>query len=367
MHLAQVMHENVCQYRSELWSFGLRTTNSIRVTQKKRAPCAKKKVHMRGFSPKLILGKQPHPLFQEQMEETRLLPGFSDALRFEADWIVGQYSDNADPYYAKYVGDVANVLIENSAVYFDLLLQVEATGVGATLGKLQLVAFVHGYASPRRVTMYIKRLAQDGRVKYASESQDRRVRRLVPCEPLLATQRQNILGLLRAAERIWPVELAETKVCYPDGEIAHWTADQHGFFERLVLAKGKLYLSGCDPLRPFGDVRHFTSKDAGSFLLFSILRKSINETGKPSTDVQFALNYSDAAQLTGVSRTHVRNVIEGAEERGLISDLGEGGRSMRLTAKLIESAERYFACLMLLTKMSAIQGRESLIRAASGK
>lgn len=322
---------------------------------------------MRGFSPKLILGKQPHQLFQDHMEETRLLPGFSDALQFEANWIVSQYSDNADPYYAKYVGDVANVLIESSAIYFDLLLQIEGTGAGATLGKLQLVAFVHGYASPRRVTMYIKRLAQDGRLKYASESQDRRVRRLVPCEPLLATSRQNILGLLRSAERLWPAELADVSALYPAGDSDHWPADQHAFFERLVLAKGKLYLSGCDPLRPFSDVRHFTSKDAGSFLLFSILRKSINETGKPSTDVQFALNYSDAAQLTGVSRTHVRNVIEGAEERGLISDLGEGGRSMRVTAKLIESAERYFACLMLLTKMSAIQGRESLLKAAAGE
>jgi hypothetical protein len=81
-------------------------------------------------------------------------------------------------------------------------------------------------------------------------------------------------------------------------------------------------------------------------------------TGQPSTDAVFALNYSDAAQLTGVSRTHVRNVIEGAQERGLITDLGEGGRSMRLTPKLIDSVERYFVSLMILTKTAALQAKE---------
>lgn len=310
---------------------------------------------MRGFSPKLILGKKPHALFQDVMEETRLEPGFYSALRCEADWTIRQYSNSADPYYSKYIGDVANVLIESSAIYFDLLLRIEGTGAGATLGKLQLIAFVHGYASPRRVTMYIKRLAQDGRLKYASDGQDRRVRRLVPCEPLLATSRHNMLGLLRSAEILWPKGLASLQHRYPQAGSVEWTADQIVFYERLILATGKLYLSGCDPLRPYGDVRHFTSKDAGMYLMYSLLLESMKETGKPSTDVAFSLNYSDAAQMTGVSRTHVRNVIEGAQERGLITDLGEGGRTMRLTSKLIDSVDRHFASLMILTKTAAQQ------------
>ncbi len=236
---------------------------------------------MRGFSPKLILGKQPHALFQDVMEETRRESGFYSALKFEADWTIRQYSNSADPYYSKYIGDVANVLIESSAIYFDLLLQIEGTGVGATLGKLQLVAFVHGYASPRRVTMYIKRLAQDGRLKYASDGLDRRVRRLVPCEPLLATSRHNMLGLLRSAEHMWPNVLAALQGQYPQPTTIDWQADEIAFYERLILASGKLYLSGCDPLRPYGDVRHFTSKDAGLYLMYSLLLESMKETGSP--------------------------------------------------------------------------------------
>jgi hypothetical protein len=309
---------------------------------------------MRGFSPKLILGKQPHPLFLGHMEDTRNRRGFYDALQFEAGWIVSQYSNTADPYYSKYMGDVANALIESSAIYFDLLLEHEGAGAGATLGKLQLVAFVHGFASPRRVTMYIKRLVQDGRLQYACDGPDRRVRRLVPCEPLLATSRQNMLGLLLSAQRIWPDEMSAGQVRVPAGNM-DWSAEEHEYYQRLILATGKLYLSGCDPLRPFGDIRHFTSKDAGSFLLHSIILSSMKETGRPSSEITFSLNYSDAAQITGVSRTHVRNVIEGAHERGLIEDLGEGGRSMRLTPKMVDAIEQHFASLMILMKAASQQ------------
>lgn len=305
---------------------------------------------MRGFSPKLILGKQVNPLFRDNIEELRVSPGFFAAVRCEGQWIIDQYSSNQDPYYAKYIGNVANVLMENSAIYFDLLKRHENVGSGATLGKLQLVAFVHGYASPRRVTMYVKRLVQDGRLKYSTDGGDRRVRRLVPCEPMLETSRRNMASILASCARLWPsLFTPEAGVLWPRGEPAVWTGEQARFYERLVLETGKRYLDGADPLRPFSDVRHFTSKDAGSFLLFSLILSSMAGGDRPSPDNEFALSYSDAALTTGVSRTHVRNVIEGAEERGLIAGLGEGGRSMRLTPKMIEAFERYFACLMILT------------------
>lgn len=310
---------------------------------------------MRGFSPKLILGKEVHPLFRSSIDILRNSPNFSAAMRCEAQWVIQQYASNEDPYFSKYMGDVANVLMESSAIYFDLLKKHENSGAGATLGKLQLVAFVHGYASPRRVTMYVKRLVQDGRLQYSTDGGDRRVRRLVPCEPLIATARHNLTGLLYSCASMWPEAFAEEGgVVLPRGASQNWNARQQSFFEHLFLEIGRRYLEGADPLRPYADVRHFTSKDAGSFLLFTLILSSMGEGQTPSPDVEFSLNYSDAAASTGVSRTHVRNVIEGAEKRGLIAGLGEGGRSMRLTAKMIDAFERYFASLMILTRESAV-------------
>lgn len=310
---------------------------------------------MRGFSPKLILGKEVHPLFRDNIDILRNSPNFPAAMRCEAQWVIQQYASNEDPYFAKYIGDVANVLMESSAIYFDLLKTHENSGAGATLGKLQLVAFVHGYASPRRVTMYVKRLVQDGRLRYSTDGGDRRVRRLVPCEPLIATARHNLTGLLRSCAYLWPDTFTDDGgVILPRGVAQNWSVQQQSFFERLFLEIGRRYLEGADPLRPYADVRHFTAKDAGSFLLFTLILSSMGGGQTPSPDVEFSLSYSDAAASTGVSRTHVRNVIEGAEKRGLIVGLGEGGRSMRLTAKMIDAFERYFASLMILTRESSV-------------
>jgi len=70
-------------------------------------------------------------------------------------------------------------------------------------------------------------------------------------------------------------------------------------------------------------------------------------------DTEFSINYSEMARSCGVSRTHVRNVIEAAAERELLVVTGEGGRSLRMTHKFITSYERFFACLMILTEVSA--------------
>lgn len=310
---------------------------------------------MRGYSPKLILGKQVHPLFRDNIDAVRSAPDFYKAAAYQSRWVVQQHSNSANPYYAKYMGDVANVLMESSAIYFHLQMKLDGTGFGATLGKLQLVAFVHGYASPRRVTMYVKRLVQDGRLAYLTDGQDRRIRRLIPCEPLIRTARQNIAGIVHATAMIWPQELSpEQGVIWPREGDGPWGAEEEAFFERLFLATGKIYLSGADPLRPFSDIRHFTSKDAGSFLLASLITGAMNDAGIPSPTIEFPLNYSEVAALTGVSRTHVRNVIEGAQQRGLIAGLEEGGRSMQVTEKLIDSFERHFASLLILTRNAAL-------------
>lgn len=310
---------------------------------------------MRGYSPRLILGKQIHPLFSEHIEAVRKSPGFYSAMRAEADWIVQQYTNSDDPYYGKSMGDVANMLMESATVYFHLLKKYENSGAGATLGKLQMVAFVHGFASPRRVTMYVKSLVQEGVLGYSDQSNDRRIRRLVPCEPMMATSRQHMLGLLKAARIVWPEELSPAHgVALPPFGVDGWSEDERTYFDLLILETGHRYLEGADPLRPFSDVRHFTSKDAGSFLLYEIVRSSMDANDVPNPDVRFALMYSETSAKAGVSRTHVRNVIEGAQQRGLITDLEEGGRSMRLTDKFVAAFEAYFASLLILTRVAAI-------------
>ncbi len=180
------------------------------------------------------------------------------------------------------------------------------------MGKLQLLAFVHGFASPRRVTMYVKRMVQIGRLKYGARAADRRVRLLTPSDALVQTARRHILLLCRAADVLAPDRDLGTKIL----------ADEDYFF-RLFLEMGQAYVQGADPTRPFDDVRHFTSKDAGTLLLNILLSECLEGRPGLSPATEFAINYSEIARSGGVSRTHVRNVMKSAAARACWSSAGK--------------------------------------------
>lgn len=275
------------------------------------------------------------------MENVRAHGSFHEALRRYSQVKVSALAPENDPNFAKYIGDIANVLIESAALQFHLMRVIDNDGRGATLGKLQLLAFVHGFASPRRVTMYVKRMVQVGRLSYALDSSDRRVRRLVPSESLISTALDHVLRLCRSAELIWPDQRHSRTI----------VANRESFY-RTYLNMGYAYMAGADPLRPFADVRHFTSKDAGTFLLAAAIHACLDGHERLNPATVFSLNYSELSRNLGVSRTHVRNVFDGAAARDLMIVEGEGGRSLRMTPKFISVVERYFACLLILVQTS---------------
>ena len=222
----------------------------------------------RGYSPALILPKRIHVLYRNDLEKVRAQPQFQDAIRAGCAPYRDVVLEGCEPWFAKYIGDLANNILELSALYFHLEAKFAGRGTGATLGKLQLLAFVHGFASPRRVTMYVKRMVQIGRLKYGARAADRRVRLLTPSDALVQTARRHILLLCRAADVLAPDRDLGTKML----------ADEDYFF-RLFLEMGQAYVQGADPTRPFDDVRHFTSKDAGTLLLNILLSECLE--GRP--------------------------------------------------------------------------------------
>lgn len=309
---------------------------------------------MRGFSPRLVLSKQIYPLFADGIAAVRGNPALYQAIRTYAKATRNALTSDSDPYYAKHMGDAGNLLIEAVAYYHHLLKERQGLGVGATLGKLQKTAYVHGFASPRRVTMYVKRLVQIGRLSYSEDVRDKRVRRLIPGPELRMTAFRYTRDLMRAADVLWPQDRYSARI----------DSDQR-FFEAAFISMMQSYTEGADPLRPFPDVRHFTSKDAGGFLLGAVLFGALEFVDKLDPATEFTLSYSGAAAESGVSRTHVRNVIEAAERQGLVTKLGEGGRAVRLTERMIQAYERYFACQMILIRKAG-QDATALAVAADG-
>lgn len=295
---------------------------------------------MSRFSPSQVLPKRLHALFKRDIDNVRASPRFGAAMRAFTARNCSIITNGFEPAFGKYIGDISNVLLESTALHFHLLKTHRNIGFGATLSQLQLVAFIHGYASPRRVSMYVKRMLQVGRLEYAAASSDRRIRRLQPTEAMIETTVRHVADLMHACDFIWPGQDLEKSVLQ-DREL----------FYRIYIEIGKNYLSGADPLRPFTDVRHFTSKDSGSFLLNLLIQGCLNGDDKLTPKAEVQINFTEMARHCGATRTHIRNVVEAAAERELL--VLNNDRSLSLTPKMITSIESYFSCLLILIHESA--------------
>jgi hypothetical protein len=71
------------------------------------------------------------------------------------------------------------------------------------------------------------------------------------------------------------------------------------------------------------------------------------------------LSYTDIGERFGVSRTHVRSLLQDAEQAGLVALPGQGGRLVELKAAVLRAFDRFLA--------DSMSGHDLLHRIALGR
>jgi hypothetical protein len=103
-------------------------------------------------------------------------------------------------------------------------------------------------------------------------------------------------------------------------------------------------------------VMRFMGRDAGMLVLIKLVQMSMTGDNK-------GLSYSDIGARFGVSRTHVRSLLEDAAQSGDVSLSGRGGYLVELKPSLLQAFDRFVADAMsghdLLYKLA----RERMARA----
>jgi DNA-binding transcriptional ArsR family regulator len=94
------------------------------------------------------------------------------------------------------------------------------------------------------------------------------------------------------------------------------------------------------PLAPF------FGHDCGYMILLLLLRG-----GRERGDGAILTGYQRLATQTGVSRTHVRRIVEAARDAGLVTTVARGGHDIRLTPAMWNVADRWFADQFALTDL----------------
>jgi DNA-binding transcriptional ArsR family regulator len=197
-----------------------------------------------------------------------------------------------------------------------------------TLRLLTQSMMLHNVSSPRRIHSLVAQFVDAGYIEARLSPRDRRVRILTPTAKLLEHDQDWLLaqylplqilfpkpGYARIMQRDPPFQLAQRLVA-------------SGFF-----ALGAKIMAG-NPI-----VLQFMQREAG----MTILMKLMQLVGSKGGAAREELLYSDIGKRLGVSRTHVRKVLQEAEGAGLLRLSKKGGRSVEVVPALVQAFDRFVA------------------------
>jgi len=204
----------------------------------------------------------------------------------------------------------------------------------ATWPTLRLVADSmagHGIASASRVHDLVSRLVKTGYLEQRAAPQDRRVRILIPTKKMIA-QDQDFL-----VSHHLPLQ-----ILFPDPGYAPIMTRDPAFQLKQRLVSRDLFALGAQILAGNPIMMLFQGRDAGVMILIKMIQLAKIEGGAAPLKV----SYSDLGGRFGVSRTHVRNLLEAAEKMDLVRLTKAGGQSVELLPPVVQAFDRLVADAM---------------------
>jgi len=259
-------------------------------------------------------------------------PHFAAARARYFGLILAIYDNN--PFLARLFGDSARYSVFLTALRLDALQVPDEPPTWLTQRSIGNAVGPAGILSPRTLTNCISRLCQTGYLTKHPAPQDRRRHLLKPTPKMLAFYTQSSLSLLHPLAML-----------VPRADYGAALSGDAGFMLAQRRAAAAVLDRSIAILARNPEVMLFFSRDAG-FLVMAMLERSAAQGNgiaeKP---------YAEAARRFGISRTHVRKLLQAAEEAGLVEIRAAGGRAIALTDKLQRALDRFFADVISVTDL----------------
>lgn len=171
------------------------------------------------------------------------------------------------------------------------------------------------------------RLIHTDILESVESKRDRRFRILTPTPKMLALDQ----GWLTANYR--PLH-----VMFPDPGYGPLVDGDPDVQRAHRLVANEFFGLGAKVLAGNPAIMLFMMRDAGIMVLIKLIQMAGNRHG-PSE----GLSYADIGARFGVSRTHVRQLLQDAEQAGLVALSGRGGRFVELKPPVLEAFDRFLA------------------------
>ena len=201
---------------------------------------------------------------------------------------------------------------------------------GLTAGRLQALCAANVCASPGRVLAILGIMQLAGYLKRVRSTIDSRIVHLVPSNHFVAIVEGWNGAILHIIDAISPADA-----------LARDYAARPRFGQDMRQLGAETVIGGWKLLDPFPEVAHFISRDGGWMLLLRCVALALAPSaGAEIAPVSLALD--TFGKTFGVSRSHLRRVLESAYAAGLLEAPPRNGADIRLAPHLVAS---FLACM----------------------
>lgn len=214
-----------------------------------------------------------------------------------------------------------------------------------TLGRLKDTVARFGFASPRLIDDFVSRLVQTGFLTLERQPDDSRVRLLRPTESLLAWDREWMAAHYAPLAHLYPDPGYDAPLRRDAGfQAAHARAAVAAFDTIIAMTWSNL------------EIVFFLSSTSALIILLSFFAMG-------GADPATRIRESDLARLAprfGVSRSHLRNILAAAQERGFLIRSGPRNAFVHLTPRWMAAFDRFIADSLVQGDLTYVLARQAL-------
>lgn len=248
-------------------------------------------------------------------------PRFPEARRAYLKAMMNLYGE--DPFLNKLLLEGARQVVFGGLICLLAAWDDADRSTWPTLANLKRLLRPFGQSSDRRIEQLVSRLVSVGFLARQVSSIDSRVRLLTPTANMLAHDEEWILAHYRPLALLYP---EDNHGCALGRDRAFQLAQRRISFS--FIPRSALVLLSNPP------ILLFARRDAGFLVLAQLAIDALN---KQQT------SFDALSRRFAISRTHVRQLLKDAQELGLISLAGKGGRGISLMEPMWSALDRFVA------------------------
>ena len=233
-------------------------------------------------------------------------------------------------------------------VYLLYLYQTTVRGdplSGLTIANFKRVCAAQNVCSPNRALAIISIMRLARFLQRDQAHADARVKRLAPTP--------RFMDIVEAWNRTLLIVI---DAAAPEAQLARAHAEHPAMGAKMRVKAAQHMLGGWHLLDFFPEARHFIDRDGGWMLLLHCTDEALR-LGKRRAIAPVAVDLGHFGRRFGVSRSHVRRILEEAHEKGLLTAPPQNGKHIALSPILVAS---YLTCMAYELSFSWGIAREAL-------